>query len=171
MGGPSALQRQQLQEQLQQQELLQLQQEQLQQQELLQNALKQHLKQERQRLQHEQQRFEEDKQLLQQQQQHVLLNEVYVQHYNSSSSSTETLKLAGCICLFLLGYCGQPILASTFIFLLPHYLGMILAGSLPISAQANTPEGKAQLRNPRLWRRVLRLSLIDLAHQLLEKGP
>ncbi|KAL8451327.1 hypothetical protein Emed_002055 [Eimeria media] len=185
MGDPPRLQRQQLQEQLQQQELLRLQQQQLQQQELLQDHLKQQLQQEQRHLRHEQQRLEQDRQLLQQQQhqqQHVLLDEVYAQHYNnSSSSSTENSKLAGCICLFLLGYCGQPILvdfcrlqgvasASTFIFLLPHYLGMILAGSLPISAQANTPEGKAQLRNPRLWRRVLRLSLIDLAHQLLEKG-
>ncbi|KAL8273513.1 hypothetical protein Esti_002579 [Eimeria stiedai] len=168
MGGPSGLQRQQLQEQLQQQQLLQLQQQQLQQQELLQDQLKQHPQQEQRQLLHKQQQLEQVKQLLQQQQQHELLDEVDKQHY--SSSSTETLKLAGCICLFLFGYCGQPILASTFIFLLPHYLGMVLAGSLPISAQASTPEGKAELRNPRLWWRVLRLSLIDLAHQLLEKA-
>ncbi|CDJ39061.1 hypothetical protein, conserved [Eimeria tenella] len=100
---------------------------------------------------------------------------------NSNSSKSEKIKLIGALCVFLFGYCGQPILvdfcryqgvasASTFLFLLPHFIGMLVAGSLPLSADSKRPESRAQLRNPRLWRRAFRLALIDLSHQLLEKA-
>ncbi|CDJ50436.1 hypothetical protein, conserved [Eimeria brunetti] len=100
---------------------------------------------------------------------------------SSSSSSKEKLKLAGALCLFLLGYCGQPIIvdlcryqglasASTFLYLLPHFMGMVIAGALPLSKEAGAPKARAQLKNPYLWRRAFRLALIDLTHQLLEKG-
>ncbi|KAL8424881.1 hypothetical protein Efla_003000 [Eimeria flavescens] len=170
---------QQQQQQLQQEQ--QLQQQLQQQQQLLQDDRQQEMQHRQQRLQQKQQSATQDSLLLQHEQQLPLLDAVSSEQQISSSSSSENLKLAGCICLFLVGYCGQPILvdfcrfqgvasASTFIFLLPHYLGMMLAGSLPIAPDAHTPQAKAQLRNPRLWRRVLRLSVIDLAHQLLEKA-
>ena len=41
---------------------------------------------------------------------------------------------------------GVYIQASTFVFLLPHFVGMVLAGCLPISADSITPKARAQLR-------------------------
>ncbi|SBT75504.1 drug/metabolite transporter, putative [Plasmodium ovale] len=72
--------------------------------------------------------------------------------------------------LFLFSYCFQPLLidiikyngcgnSSTFIFLIPHYLSMIIVGLLP----------KKQKLNECKWMKILFVSIIDLINQVLKK--
>ncbi|GAB64793.1 transporter permease protein [Plasmodium cynomolgi strain B] len=72
--------------------------------------------------------------------------------------------------LFLISYCFQPLLidiikyngcgnSSTFIFLLPHYLSMIIVGLLP----------KKQKLKECKWMKIFFVSILDLVNQVLKK--
>ncbi|SBT70417.1 drug/metabolite transporter, putative [Plasmodium malariae] len=72
--------------------------------------------------------------------------------------------------LFLLSYCFQPLLidiikyngcgnSSTFIFLIPHYLSMIIVGFLP----------KKQKLTECNWMKIFFVSILDLINQVLKK--
>ncbi|CRG98201.1 drug metabolite transporter, putative [Plasmodium gallinaceum] len=72
--------------------------------------------------------------------------------------------------LFLISYCFQPLLidiikyngcanSSTFIFLIPHYLSMIIVGLLP----------KKQKLIECQWMKIFFVSLLDIVNQVLKK--
>ncbi|CAD50917.1 drug metabolite transporter, putative [Plasmodium reichenowi] len=72
--------------------------------------------------------------------------------------------------LFLISYCFQPLLidiikyngcgnSSTFIFLIPHYLSMIVVGFLP----------KKQKLMECQWMKIFFVSLLDVVNQVLKK--
>ncbi|CEM38521.1 unnamed protein product [Vitrella brassicaformis CCMP3155] len=81
--------------------------------------------------------------------------------------------------LFAVAYCSQPLLvdavkyqgaasASTFLYLIPHYLSMSLVGFLPDDERHTEEETR---KNPWLaWKKAGIISAIDIAHQLTEKA-
>eukprot|EP00916_Digyalum_oweni_P011791 GHVL01019603.1.p1 GENE.GHVL01019603.1~~GHVL01019603.1.p1 ORF type:complete len:388 (+),score=41.22 GHVL01019603.1:64-1227(+) len=85
------------------------------------------------------------------------------------------LSMISCLTLFSTSYCAQPLLLDmmkyhgaitdkstfTFYYLLPHYLAMILIGLLPNEGRSLWCEQ---------WKKPSIIALIDMAHQLMEKG-
>ncbi|CXI18763.1 drug metabolite transporter, putative [Plasmodium berghei] len=72
--------------------------------------------------------------------------------------------------LFIISYCVQPMLidtikyngcanSSTFIFLIPHYLSMVVVGFLPTKCKLQDCE----------WKKILFISIMDLINQVLKK--
>lgn len=72
--------------------------------------------------------------------------------------------------LFIISYCVQPMLidtikyngcanSSTFIFLIPHYLSMVMVGFLPTKCKLQDCE----------WKKILFISVMDLINQVLKK--
>ncbi|CBZ49934.1 conserved hypothetical protein [Neospora caninum Liverpool] len=103
------------------------------------------------------------------------------------------LKLAGCVALFLVAYCIQPLLVdalkfegaaatSTCLYLIPHFLGMLsVVFTLRESASGETARGHERRRMPllrlrelhlnrRAWRKAFFVAGIDLLHQVAEKA-
>ncbi|CAD2100104.1 hypothetical protein YYG_03689 [Plasmodium vinckei petteri] len=78
--------------------------------------------------------------------------------------------LESTLILFVISYCVQPMLidtikyngcanSSTFIFLIPHYLSMVMVGFLPTKYKLQDCE----------WKKILFISVMDLINQVLKK--
>ncbi|KYF41204.1 transporter/permease protein [Toxoplasma gondii ARI] len=107
---------------------------------------------------------------------------------------TVNLKLAGCVALFLVAYCIQPLLVdalkfegaaatSTCIYLIPHFLGMLSVVFTVNDSSTQRPTHRSEkpcrmplLRmrelhlNRRTWRKAFFVAGIDLLHQVAEKA-